>query len=298
MISVMQNKILFVSCYHSLGDSMTISGMIDFISLYYDKIIIFSHWKHEYILKFLYKNNIKIQLMDSFYFFEQYIHVDSNEIIDYLYLLPIETWNKNFDNDGLIYGSELIKKIKPRMVFSQLNPIGNEFGFRNYNLCDKFSWNPLEWSYYKRENIPIEIRYLNFPFIRCYDLEEQLFEKIMKDHNICNNDNYAVICEYDSFLINKKYIKSDKVINLHNISKNFFDIVKIIENANEIHLIENSVSLFLYLLQASFKIKKQTVNLHIYSRKEQVRNYGKKNLYGYIEMYLNPELNNWNFIFD
>jgi hypothetical protein len=60
-------------------------------------------------------------------------------------------------------------------------------------------------------------------------------------------------------LIDKKYVKYDRVINLNNISPIFFDILKVIEECDDIHLIENSISLFVYHLQYKNLMKKNKI---------------------------------------
>jgi hypothetical protein len=87
------------------------------------------------------------------------------------------------------------------------------------------------------------------------------------------------------------------LINIDFLSEKLYDICKIVENSEECHLIENSTALFIYHLQYKNLIKKNKVYLHAYARKESNR-IAKKDLSNvYIDMFLQPKLENWELIY-
>jgi hypothetical protein len=146
--------------------------------------------------------------------------------------------------------------------------------------------------YYTHHNVNKEVKLEYFYFQRKVDLEEDLYNKIVVQNP------YSVICEYGDNLIDKKYLKYDKIINLHNISPIFFDVIKIIEESDDIHLIENSISLFVYHMQYKNLMKLNKINLHTYSRKESHRSCNGPNCNNkFLNMIMNPPLQNWEFIY-
>lgn len=121
------------------------------------------------------------------------------------------------------------------------------------------------------------------------------------ENNLFNSlelkEPYSVVCDYGENLIYRKYVKHSKVVNLHNISPNLVDILKILENSDDIHLIENTVSLFVYHLQAANLLDPFKVNLHAYARKEPHRSCNGSDCNNlYLNMLLLPKLQNWEFI--
>ena len=123
----------------------------------------------------------------------------------------------------------------------------------------------------------------------------------MRDHDKENeltcDDDYAIICEMENGMIDRKHIKEDKVINLHRLTDNFMHTIKLIENAKEVHLIENSVSLFVYHMQCAGKMDATPINLHAYARKESHRKCDGPNCDNkFLNMLKYPQLENWNFI--
>lgn len=146
--------------------------------------------------------------------------------------------------------------------------------------------------YYTHHNINKEVKLDYFYFKRNTDLEEQFYLKTITEKP------YSIICEYGENLIDRKYVKYDRIINLNNISPIFFDIVKVIEECDDIHFIENSVSLFVYHMQYKNLMKKNKIHLHAYGRKESIRlcdGPGCNNRY--LNMIMSPPLENWEFIY-
>ena len=124
-------------------------------------------------------------------------------------------------------------------------------------------------------------------------MEEELFASLDID------EPYSVVCDYGENLIDRKYVKHKKIINLHNISPNLVDILKILENSDDIHLIENTVSLLVYHLQSANLLDRFNVNLHAYARKESHRKCDGPDCNNpYLNMLLLPKLDNWEVVWN
>ena len=124
--------------------------------------------------------------------------------------------------------------------------------------------------------------------------EEELFNKLD-----LTNKKYIVVSNntINPINIDKIYnINNYPLINIEYLSE-VYDICKIIENAEECHLIENSNALFIYHLQYKNLIKNNKIYLHAYARTEPHR-ICRKNLNNvYIDMFLQPKLDNWEIIY-
>jgi hypothetical protein len=298
-------KVLYVSTYYAHGDLLSTNGLMNFLSLHYDLIFILAHWDFISVIEDMHSGNNKIKSMSYDYFMlladlQESHKFDEVEFL-YLYNEEMDTCLKTQTSvfaDCNITISDFLSKNISNIVYDKNNTIGKKLGF-NISKVENLD---LTSSYYNRTGLPTEIKFTNFNFGRFYDDENTLYNSL----NLPSE--YAVICEYNNIPeknngfsirhpgniehyneINRQYIKSDKLINLHLLSKKYFDVVKVIENASEVHLIENSFSLLVYFLQMTGRMKKIPINFHSYVRKEEARK-------EFIKMYLNPKLDNWNFI--
>lgn len=146
--------------------------------------------------------------------------------------------------------------------------------------------------YYTHHRIDKEVKLNYFNFKRQHDLEEKFYNTVVLEKR------YSIICDYGENLIDKKYVKYDKVINLNNISPIFFDILKVIEECDDIHLIENSTSLFVYHMQYKNLMKKNKIYLHAYARKERNRQCNGPGCNNkFLNMISSPPLDNWEFVY-
>jgi len=308
-------KILYVSSMYAHGDQLSINGMINFLSFYYDKIIMLTHWNFVDTLEKIYQENHKVQSMSYDYF--MYTNIKNNHLdddVEFLYLMPeivgphkMNMWeatsispkyHNSLCDDGNISISDYLSKKISTQVYTEKNPIGRKFGFTEKRIDGL----DITSEYYNAHGFPQEIKHRCFNIPRFFDEEEELSGKLE------TSEPYAVVCEYnvkpkkdysvlhtvgvnyqEESMIDRKYIKTDNVINLHLLSKKYFDIIGLIENATEVHLIENSITMLVYCMQLTGRMKKVPVNVHLYSRKEEIRK-------EYYKMYMTPKLDNWNFI--
>jgi hypothetical protein len=293
---------LIIYGYDAYGDWLSYNGIIRFLLQYYDYIYIITTYI-DYV-KEMYRDSNKIIIVREIklnpynsYLFEynknipKLINIDSN--VDELSLC---IWDKN-----------PIKKINStNKFFNNINRIGKFFKIDCIDIKnppeilskpDLLKENSLDYennstAFYLANGIPKHIKFDYFYYQRNLDDEELLYNKLS-----LTNKEYIVICEYGDNLIDRKYITNKHIINLHNISK-FFDVIKVIENASEVHLIENAVALYVYHMQTKNLMNNIKINLHTYARKEPARiltNNVKSNIY--LDMLLQPKLPNWNIIY-
>jgi hypothetical protein len=160
--------------------------------------------------------------------------------------------------------------------------IDDRYAFKNVDYIDNSS------NFYKGVFINTEIRYNFFHVDRNKEIENDIFESLLRCNNIQIGEEYDVICEFGPHIIRNEF-KKRKTINIHHCTNNPIRLLKLFENATEIHLVENSHVLLLYYSSMSGLIKLRNVNIHIYARNRS------ESLY---KMFLNPKIEDWNIIYE
>ena len=257
---------LFVKQYDAFGDWVSANGLIRHLieEQSYDKVYLVLEYNdsRKNFINMLYGDDPRITtIMDT--------QVDSA---------------CSLNDDVIDLRSENNPRHRSRNHWCNQNPYGNHIYTRQESNSDKF---------YTRLGIDPKIKNDKFFFSRKYDLEEELFASLDID------EPYSVVCDYGENLIDRKYVKHKKIINLHNISPNLVDVLKILENSDDIHLIENTVGLFVYHLQSANLLDRFNVNLHAYARKESHRKCDGPDCNNpYLNMLLLPKLDNWEVVWN
>jgi hypothetical protein len=258
-------KTIFVRHYDAFGDWVSINGLVRYLiqQFHYKKVYLVLEYNdtRKNFVNLLYGDDSRIEtIMD--HQFESICNIDY-DVID----TRVNEWHP---------------KVLSRNYWSTENPLENYVHSGPASNSDNF--------YLKLGINPI-IKNKYFFFSRKEDLENTLFNRLDL------KEPYSVVCDYGENLIDRKYVKHSKVLNLHNISPNLVDILKILENSDDIHLIENTVSLFVYHLQAANLLGPFKVNLHAYARKEPHRRCDKPDCNNpFLNMLLLPKLENWEVI--
>jgi hypothetical protein len=258
-------KTIFVRQYDAFGDWVSINGLVRYLIDQY-------HYKKVYLV--LEYNESRKNFVNLLYGDDPQIET----IMDHQFEIVC---NENYDViDTRV--NEWYPKVKSCNYWCYENPLENYVHSgpvsNSNNFYTKLGINPLVKNKY-------------FFFERKYTLENSLFDSLDL------KEPYSVVCDYGENLIDRKYVKHSRIINLHNISPNLVDILKILENSDDIHFIENTVSLFVYHLQSSNLFDKLKVNLHAYSRKEPHRSCDGPNCNNlFLNMLLLPKLDNWEII--
>jgi len=252
-------KTLLFFVYDAFGDWISTNGMIRYLSKQYDKVYLVHDTP--VVIPFtshMFRDNHKIIPIHG-----SALSEESYDVID----VRIHEINYCPANNGT--------------YFNKLN----KFEDNSFPITDNAS------AFYAELGLNPEIRISHFFYERDYEKEEELFKSL----NLPSE--YSVICEMNEGSINREYIKHDKIVNLHNLTDNFTDTLKIIENAKDIHLIENSISLFVYHTQHIGKMNLVPIHLHAYARKENHRRCDGPDCNNtYLNMLKYPQLQNWDFI--
>jgi hypothetical protein len=127
-------------------------------------------------------------------------------------------------------------------------------------------------SFYECYDIPYITRINDFIFNRDYELENKVYNNFIKKYGTEYILYHEVIENYNTKI---------PIINLKGISNIFFDMIKVLENAIEIHLKDSVWGALIYQLDAKYRIFKNK-KIVLYPER------------GYVKMFTEPvKLNNW-----
>ena len=210
------------------------------------------------------------------------IRKDSKELIDFytnninnLQILYEE--KKNIDENGIQF---VINKYNTMDLENyDFLAIGGHDNIRKDNFKSNFRFidNCFVKGFYESYDIPYIERINSFNIVRNYQLEEEIYNKFVE----INGNEYILYHE-----VIEKYDITKKIVNLNQISNIYFDYIKVLENALEIHLLDSSWGALCYLLDAKYKLfQNRNIPIYLYSKR------------GYTQMFLEPvKLDNWNII--
>lgn len=251
-------KTLVFVVYDAFGDWISTNGMIRYLSEFYDEVYL------------VHDTPVVVP-------FTTHMFRDNSKII------PVEgVIDPGYECDVIdVRVGELYPN--PGNKGKYFNKI-NKFGVESFVSTDNAS------SFYTEMGLDPKLRISKFNYERDLESEDNLYKSLNLPLN------YSVVCEMEEEMIDKKYV-SGEIINLHRLTDNFLNTLKIIENANEIHLVENSIALFVYHMQNTNKMKDKKINLHAYARKEPHRKCDGPDCNNkFLNMLQYPKLDNWNFI--
>ena len=210
------------------------------------------------------------------------IREDSKEMIDFIFrnyskVKPL--YQRLSDLDNIDFRLKLLKSYELDYELLLHGSYGYNYGYYQNIIINKKKG--ISEHLYTDYKINSNLTFKNFNIDRNYILENQkyndLINKLGKNYVVVYNDNER------NFILNKKYIVDLPQYNLNKCSKLCFDIIKILENAKEIHLFSSFWALIIYNLQKRYNLfNPNNIYFHNYVRP----NY-------FLELYLN---NKWNFI--
>lgn len=249
---LMDNGLLLIC--QGTTDIINQFGLIKYYCQLYKKLYIFSLPIHKNLLTFYLKDeNIEIIYFDNEYNVKEKLFSYVNK--NYKHLLI---------NDYLFHGWYDID--------------------RNDKYKNKFEGNMVKDSsnfvnmFYSSYDIDVCIRIDYFIFDRDYQLENKTYDEF-----VSKNSNKYILYHNN---VNNILVRNNEYahINLNQRSESFFDYIKILENAHEIHVIDSSWAAFIYLLDCKYRLFKDK-RIYLYP----LRNYKK--------MFQDPvQLDNWIFM--
>lgn len=267
-------KVLFLG-YDAWGDWISYNGLIRYLSEKFEEVYIRLDYgpAREFFVRDLFKDNDKIQIHSG----QEY-----DTVVDaHTYHEPT--------NSG----------------YSRNNKLGDLYlDYTLDPLKDPLPSNPA--CFYQYLGLSDEIRTEYFHFDRNTADENKLFNQLSLD-----GCDYDVICEPSNMPIDKKYFSGRRVVNIHNLSPKFTDTLKVVEEANQVHLVDTSPASFVYHLQYKNLMKKREINFHAYARggDRSCQGVTENNIFTDYNKYYNnnlrcinamltPKLDNWNFIWE
>ncbi len=132
-------------------------------------------------------------------------------------------------------------------------------------------------SFYAAYDIPYSVRVESFTFQRDSTLEDKAYDAFVEKHG----KDYVLTHEIQD--IQTALTEPIPIVNLNGTSSSFFDSIKILEHAKELHLLDSVWGCFVYLLDAKYGLFRNK-SVHIYCKR------------GYRQMFTEPvHLENWNF---
>lgn len=271
--------------YFHQGWTDIINGLslINYYCEKYDNIYLLIRKDAHNIIDFYTKNINNIKLV----YLEKYI-LDSNgcgQGLNYS-----EGWISNSENNLLNFVKNkfnIIEKIDKLYIGGHDLMRDDEYKgvftrnyFRDSNFCKLF---------YTSYNIPYETRISHFKFERDLILENKIYTEFTQKYG----DKYILYHNMGDTTVRKEtggkafdvsIIENPHnfpTVNLDNISAVIFDFIKVLENAIEIHLLDSFWGVFIYLLDAKYKLFKD----------KKITLYVKR---GYYTMFTEPvKLDNW-----
>ncbi len=192
-------KDIFFIGYDAIGDYISNNGMIRFLLEKYKRVFVVTDLCSSFVQS-LFHDNKNIIPVGFIEYYDNCLTKESFDIID-------TRVGELYYHDGNYNGS----------YFNKLRKIGTALNIDigEQEIPDNAS------QFYVHMGLPRSMRIDNFYFERLVDDENNLFESLKLE------SDYAAICDYDSFLINKKYINNNSIVNLHRLSSNFVDTLKL-----------------------------------------------------------------------
>ena len=233
----------YIYCNPGLGDHIICNGLVRHIKEIEGSISIFCKSNYFENLKYMYRDDKDINVIS--------VGEDENDsengwrsddLLIQKYIL-----DNNLQND-LIFASLSYRLSNPKSIYT---------GFKSvnfFNTIGKLECGTFDKAYYKVLGIPFNIRFDKFFLERDYSIE----------NDICKTLNPSGEKYIFTHNVDRTKVRSDLKIIENPTEYNIFNLISLIENAEEVHLMESSIK----NLVNSFKMEKPKFFYHRYVRKE------------------------------
>jgi hypothetical protein len=231
-------------------DIINCLSLINYYTSYYNKIYLVVRTDSNKIINFYTKIITNLEI----------IYIDKN-ILDNINIVEYLNNNNLSSCDYLFHGFH--DNNRKDLYFNSFSTKIDIF-----NIC-------FVKAFYEFYNINYMLRINFFNFERNHELENKIYEEFI---NLYGNE-YILNHEINEVITNN--IQS---INLNGMSEIFFDYIKVLENAKEIHLLDSIWGAFIYLLDCRYKLF-ENKKIYLYAKR------------GYTSIFIEPlKLNNWIFV--
>jgi hypothetical protein len=298
----MEKNIIIIPPCFTYGDVLSIISMIYFLTQYYDKVYLYieNNYKICDYYKFFFENCEK--------FNKSIFIIDNNEIYGMLYNCQFgeyhicNTHTGSWSKPNFMFAD--IKLVDKKYYFNDVNPLYNYLNIHTKYICYPNGHLPnrnIEINhlfYYKLVGLNNTVRMDFFDYKRNLSQELNYKKDILKKFNINVDEKYNIVYTADKNIdinIFNKYTQNDfKYINIHYLVDFPGWLLKLIEDAETINLVEGSTVNFIYHCQYKNIIQlTKPVNLHIWLNN---RSWPQYNMCEGWKMMTTPRLDNWNFI--
>ena len=270
--------VAYICIHQGIGDLFNSIGLINFYSNKYNIIyIILNNNTNLNIMKEIYKNNNKIiPIIPEFITYEEINNNSTNNTC--INCMTFGTKGYNCRNH------KQCKYINYKVLNGDIIKIGS---FNNYYNWEKFKIKNFSFAhaFYTYSGLNPNIRFTYFNLFNDKEKENNYYNEFIKKYG---SDYILIHSDISRNLqINYKYITniSLPIIQLDNISDNFVELTKVIQKSKEIHLIDSSWSVYIYLLSNNMSNK-----IPIYLNETLSKKYGRDT-----NIYKNPTFKNWIF---
>lgn len=178
------------------------------------------------------------------------IRDDAKELIDFYTknIKNVEIFyeeKKNIDENGIQFVMNKYNNIE--LEKCEFLGIGGHDSIRKDQYANHF--NNIEGcfvkGFYESYHIPYSTRINDFELTRNNELEENIYNNFINKYG----NQYILYHE-----VIENYNKDYPIINLNGISNIFFDYIKVLENAMEIHLLDSIWGALIYHIDAKYKL--------------------------------------------
>ena len=232
-------------------DILNCCSLINYYTNKYNTIFLFMKDDLKEFIDYYCKNITNIHI----------IYISFEEFLKYFYSIVYDNIDLIIDNEEFKYLNSQydINKID-KLYIAQTDIFNNNYNnvFKKYMNTN----NNVYKAFYEPYGINYNSRYEYFNIIRDYNIEEQKYKDFV---NIYGNKYNLYNCSIEYIKVeNYVKLKYENNINLNNLTFKYFDIIKILLNAESIHLIPNDLTLFIYLLDMKYNIFKDK-NIYFYN---------------------------------
>lgn len=277
-------NVIFIG-WSAYGDQLSYNGMVRFLLNHFETVFLSCDSHLHFYVSTLYNDIMhRIILID-----DGWVHRVVNENPG-IYIINTKVNFQMENGTPKIWGSlgNFSDLVPIDKFIWDKNKISNVLSLDNFYTENNLEYTDNSSNFYVHVGLNPKIKTENFYYKRNLQLENNVLNEVLSKNNVQIGDEYIVICEFGSHIIKNEYKENKKIVNIDWCTHNPLHLGLIFENASEIHLVENSNSLFLYYCTVTNIIKSKNVNIHIYPRNRHEY---------YWKMMMNPQIKSWNFIF-